>query len=205
MLTPGVITVEISRFSVSYRTRHGPSWKERLDSLIERLPGPDRHNPGLGLLLRQIGMPFEWQAARAYGDRNRLRVIPIDSGELAASELPSWGHELLAPENLRQIAASHAGETIDAHIERCRSEAERLLMREESPPASAHPLRWLADPFWERRERLLSRRIRMVMAVRSPLVHIGGWMHLAAGSPWKTLADHLEDLDPVRILIRPPG
>ena len=191
-LNPRVLTVEISRFSIDFRQRHHLAWKERLERAIQHLGLSIRDCHVLELLKRQISMPYEWQVAKSFAVERGVRVVPIDISELSKMELPLWEEELLSEKNIKCIVLNSRDETLDRHFNRIRCEAASLLkgiqpMRSER----IHPLTWLGDPFWQRREKILFRRLMRIVRLAGGVVHVSGWMHCVAGSPWQTLTDHI--------------
>ncbi|MEF3168795.1 MAG: hypothetical protein K6360_05605 [Deltaproteobacteria bacterium] len=202
LLKPAAVTVEISPFSVAYRGQHEARWIALLEDHRRLLPKEQRNHPRVQLLERQIRLPFEWAEALAFGKRRGIPVVPVDTGELARKELPRWEDDLLSKANLLSQTACEA-EPVELHIERRHAEAKRILSEPWNGPQAHHPLRWLGEREWEKRERLLAQRVRRIHRIKRPLVHIGGWMHMVIGSPWLTLADRLCDLSPMRILLSP--
>jgi len=202
LLNPAAVTVEISPFSVVYRGQHEARWIVLLEGHRRLLPKERQNHPRIQLLERQIRLPFEWAEAVAYGKRRKIPVVPVDTGELAKRDLPRWEVDLLSKANLLSQTACGA-ESVEIHIERRQAEAKQILSEPWKHPNARHPLRWLEEREWEEREGLLAHRVRRIHKVKRPLVHIGGWMHIVIGSPWLTLADRLQDLSPMRILLSP--
>ncbi|MGQ9500402.1 MAG: hypothetical protein ACUVQ6_08750, partial [Dissulfurimicrobium sp.] len=79
--------------------------------------------------------------------------------------------------------------------------AQDIIARQNFIPDTIHPLRWLRDESWAKREKLLATRIRRILKTKRKTVYIGGWMHIVMGSPYKTLAERLSDLNPQCILL----
>jgi hypothetical protein len=210
-LRPSVLTVEISKFSVRYRLSNQEKWLLRLKNLTYKLPRERGVHAGLKLLELQLHLPFEWEVAYRYSKANNVPCLAIDSGNLARNELPLWKSEILSRKNLLKITDKPDFD-LDNHFREHHSQAKIILKTPNHLPKSLHHLSWLSDRFWERREKTLACRIRGIYRngllnpgsysrTSAHHVHICGWMHLITGSPWKTLADLLSDLTPMRILL----
>ncbi len=201
-LEPECITVEISPFSVSFRALHQRTWEQLLRKGVRQLPAQNRGHARIRLLRRQIKFPFEWSAAREYAKKRGISCLAIDSEELAKRDLPVWEDELLSPDNLYRLVQTQNFD-LETHFKRCYRYAERVLDTPGDILPQIHPLSWLSEPFWKRREQMLAERIRQISVGYRRVVHIGGWMHIVTGGPWKTVADFLYDLGPVRFLANP--
>jgi hypothetical protein len=210
-LNPSILTVEISRFSVRYRLSSRERWLLRLRDLKHKLPEERRSHPGLKLLKLQLHTPFEWEVAHRYSKANNIPCLSIDSGNLARNELPLWKSELLSRKNLLKIT-DEPDFDLDSHFRECHSLAKIALTTPNHFPKPLYRLSWLSDRFWGKREKTLACRIRRIHGngllnsascsrTSTHHVHICGWMHLMAGAPWKTLADLLSELTPMRILL----
>jgi len=210
-LKPSILTVEISRFSVRYRLSNQERWLLRLRDLKYKLSEERRDHHGLNLLKLQLHIPFEWDVANRYSKANNVPCLAIDSGNLARNELPLWKSELLSRKNLLKIT-DEPDFDLDSHFRECHSQAKIALKAPNHLPKPLYRLSWLSDRFWEKREKTLACRIRRIHGngllnpgsysrTRTHHVHICGWMHLIAGSPWKTLADLLLELTPKRMLL----
>ncbi len=210
-LRPSILTVEISRFSVRYRLSNQERWLLRLRDLKYKLPEDRRCHPGLKLLKLQLHTPFEWEVAHRYSEANNIPCLAIDSGSLARNELPLWKNKLLSRKNLLKIT-DEPGFDLDNHFRECHSQAKTALKKPNPLPKPMHHLSWLSDKFWDKREKTLARRIRKIhrngllnsgssSRTSTHHVHICGWMHLMAGAPWKTLADLLLELTPIRMFL----
>ncbi|MDL1958914.1 MAG: hypothetical protein LWX01_10500 [Deltaproteobacteria bacterium] len=210
-LRPGILTVEISKFSVRYRLSNQGKWLFRLKNLIYKLPKERRIHSRLKLLELQLHLPFEWEVAYRYSNINNIPCLAIDSGNLARNELPLWENEVLSRKNLLKIT-DEPDFDLDNHFSECHSQAKIALKTPNHLPKPMHHLSWPSDKFWERREKTLAYRIRRIHGsgllnpgsysrTSTHHVHICGWMHLIARSPWKTLTDLLSDLTPMRILL----
>ncbi|MCK4603809.1 MAG: hypothetical protein KAU41_03810 [Deltaproteobacteria bacterium] len=209
-LKPSILTVEISRFSVRYRLSNQERWLLRLRDLKYKLPEERRGHSGLKLLKLQIHIPFEWEVAHRYSEANNVPCLAIDSGNLAQNELPLWKSEILSRKNLLKITDKPDFD-LDNHFRECRSLA-KIALATPNHLNPLHHLPWLSDRFWEKREKTLACRIGRIhgngllnhgsfSSTSTHHVHICGWMHLIAGAPWKTLADLLSELTPMRILL----
>jgi hypothetical protein len=201
ILSPSVLTVEMSRFSLDFRKKNEMPWLNKLHRFKKRLPIKDKNHSAIRLLERQLMVSREWTAASIYGEKNNIPVLPVDSSALARKELPTWEDSLIDIKNMKKLAGEPEFD-LSSYFMDCYRQAEATLAGHKGHPDPIHPMRWLKDGFWQKRERMLAARIRGVHRVKRPVVHIGGWMHLIHGSPWDTISDHLADLRPVRLFIK---
>lgn len=199
-LRPEVIAVEISPFSVYYRQKNQKRWLSIFYKDIALLTEKERMHSGLKLLEFQIRIPFEWQVASRYGNEKDIPVLAIDSGNIAKNDMPFWEKTLLSIENIGNIVKSEPF-NLEDHFKRHHKTAEETIARPDDMPDTIHPLRWLNEEFWVKRERLLAARIRRILKIKKKTVYIGGWMHIVTNSPYKTLVERLSDLDPECILL----
>jgi hypothetical protein len=168
---PGLITVEISPFSVRYRERHGAGWRRRLETALGNLPAEAARHLALRRVAAQLELPFEYRAARDYGEAGGAAVQLIDVSRPAREHLPRYRRELLTPSNLRALldtADGDLGEYVAAQFQQARA------ANNGTRPAPAHT--W--DREIRRRERLLAVRLRRLAGPGLLVVHLGGWEHL---------------------------
>ena len=197
-IRPHVITVEISRFSISFRQRAMPVWFTVLKRNLRVLPARKRGHAGIRLMARQLRMPWEWVTASTYAAQAGIRCIPVDSGYFARRELPAWHTELLGAQNLRIISSGPPFD-MEQYFADSRRYASLNLQDSGMACRAAHPLSYLQAPCWQQRERVLARRIWKVAGICDRAVHIGGWTHLLTGTQWKSVADMLQPLQPAMI------
>ncbi len=204
-ISPHVITVEISRFSIRFRQRAMPVWHTILRRNLRALPMHRRGHPEIRLLTRQLRMPWEWVMACDYAKGAGIRCIPVDSGSFARLELPAWHNRLLSPENLRLLTEEPRFD-LDIYFEKRRRYASICVKHRADRTCccdSLHPLSYLSTPDWQRRELVLARRIEKVARTCCKTAHVGGWTHLLTNSPWNSVADMLGHLRPKRVLLEP--
>lgn len=199
-LRPEIIAVEISPFSVFYRLKNQKRWLSLFYKNIAPLTEKERLHSGLKLLKLQIMMPFEWRVARHYGEEKGIPVLAIDSGAIAKDDMPYWEDRLLSLENISNIVKSEPFD-LENHLARHHKTAEEIIAKKGVMPDPINPLRWLRDEFWAKREGLLATRIRRILKIKRKTAYIGGWMHIVMGSPYRTLAERLSDLNPQCILL----
>lgn len=176
-LRPELITVEVSPYALRFRRRHAP-----------RFLGKD-----LPLQVAEFILPpYEYRAAKAYGLRYHVPVIPIDSC-LKSRALLREAVELFSAENLRRLKEEDLGALLRREYALARRCWEDGLMAQH----------FLSNGWDLRRERAMARRIRQILS-RHPtkrLLHIGGWMHMLP--TFGTLFHLLEELRPERRLLEP--
>ncbi len=192
-LQPGLVTVEVSLFSLRFRQRREGNWQRLLQQALAELPAAAAGHLAIRRLAAQIALPFEVRVARDYARRYGIPWRPLDLGGLSRQHLPRYDRELLSPENVRALLDTAdepleyyvAGEYRRAHLS-CR----RPLWR---------PLG--ADPEAVRRERLLARRLRRHLAKFRRVAHLGGWEHLVSRVDEAGLWQMVTDLKPLRLFL----
>jgi hypothetical protein len=193
-LRPDTVTVEISRFSLRYRLRHGPHWQRQLAQALSQLPPEAASHLAIRRLAAQVAMPFEVRAARDFHCRHGVPWRPLDLGAVARQHLPRYGPELLNPSNLRAILDTPdrtLEEFVAAEFHRAHLALARLHHRPRLPgPAD----RW-------RRERFLARRLQRLVRKYHRVVHLGGWEHLVDWQDPRCLWWQLADPKPLRWLL----
>lgn len=193
-LRPDLVTVEISPFSLRYRTRHGARWQRQLDLALAELPDGAALHLAIRRLAAQVALPFEVRAARDYGRTGGVSWRPLDLGFLSRRHLPRFGPELLNPANLQALLDTPDGSLEDfvaGEFRRARQVLARAPRRPFSPGA----------PETRRRERFLARRLRGLASRFSRVVHLGGWEHLVDWCDSPVLWGDLADLEPQRLLL----
>ena len=193
-LRPGLVTVEISPFSLRYRRQHGVRWQRQLAAALAELPEGAALHLAIRRLAAQVALPFEVKAAQEYSRRAGVPWRPLDLGFLSRRHLPRFGPELLSPANLKALLTTADGslaEFVAAEFRRARQALARVPRRPISPSVS--------DTL--RREGALARRLRGLTSRHRRVVHLGGWEHLVAWQDSPGLWGDLADLKPGRLLL----
>jgi len=190
-LKPDIVTVEISKFSVSFRQEQSPIWRRCLKKAVRRLPLKERAHPQIRLLKRQISMPYEWSVAKEYSEAAGIPCIAIDSGFLARTELPDWQNTLLTPQNIKFLVKGPKFCLDSYFLEYHR--AVRNLWERPHPSQLQATLAFLEKPCWSKREHILAIRLKRLLRLGYKLVHIGGWMHILDSKEFATLSYRLMD------------
>lgn len=193
-LSPDMVTVEISPYSLRYRLKHGPGWQRQLNQSLAQLPRAAVRHLAIQRLSAQVALPFEVKAARDYHRLTGVPWRPLDLGGLARRHLPRYGSELLTPANLKALLASADGpleEYVAAEFTRARLALVRKHRR----------LLISGIPETLRREKFLGRRLRTLTSQYTQVVHLGGWEHLVAWEEGPGLWGDLGDLHPRRVLL----
>ncbi|OAG27864.1 hypothetical protein [Thermodesulfatator autotrophicus] len=162
LTNPAVITVEISPYSLSWRRKREKLWLNKFEETLiqEKLP----LTPALESLKMALAMPYEYKIAR---DLNIAPVIPIDLNKPAKKYLKEL-ESALNPENLKKLA------TMPLSPQKEKALARLFLKKLYQPSIN----------FYDRkREAYMAQKIK-ILAKRRPLVHIGGWRHLAGLSSY---------------------
>jgi len=208
-LKPHVITLEFSRYGLTFRRRRKKILTEKLlQGLLEIRETETLGIPELKDLLRSTGiggiaalidLPFEYKGARFYSLRHGLPLYLLDLSS-SSRRLLSHIDGLLSPENLQKVITFEAV-PLQKTVTREYRHAENLLFRgKQSPWPQLVP----TDEDWQKRERSMAGRIRKIVAEHQGrhIVHISGWQHLLTRKG--TLFNLLEDLTPQRILLDCP-
>jgi hypothetical protein len=193
-LRPDLVTVEISPFSRRYRLRHEGRWQRQLHQSLAQLPAGAERHLAIQRLAAQVALPFEVRAAGDYRRRFGVPWRPLDLGFLSKRHLPRFGAELLSPANLQALLDTADGtleEYVASEYHRARLALGHAPRRPFSPGA----------PETRRRERLLARRLRRLVARYTRVVHLGGWEHLIDWQDSSGLWQDLADLTPARLLL----
>ena len=192
-LQPQLITVEISPFSLRYRSRHEWRWQRWLERALAELPPGARGHLAIRRLKAQVEMPFEVRAARDWGRAKGVQWRALDLGDLARRELPRYETELFSVDNLRGLLGTEDGfleDWVAGEYHRARAAWRRAPWRLHHHEVEARP-----------REVFQARRLRNLAARSVRIVHLGGWEHLA---PWRDgsgLTAALADLRPLALLL----
>ncbi len=186
--------MEISRYSLRYRDRHGPRWQRRLKLALSSLPPAAREHLALRRLAAQVALPFETRVARDYSRAYGISWRPVDLGEPARRHLPRYGRELLSPANLAALLTTPDGaleDFIGGEFHRARLPLRRAPWR---APGGRDGLNL-------RREKLLARRLRRASSQGGRVVHLSGWEHLVSWVNGQGLWHYLAYLKPARLLL----
>jgi hypothetical protein len=197
---PSAVSVEISPYARIFRSQKAEAFRaalrENLRSIHQEEGLPWRgilsHSAiqGIFLLLKE---PYEWRAARAYGDETGCKVQDIDMSGYSEEKL-SHLSEIVSRENLRALLSlSFPGlnEQVKNHYGRA-----RFLFTH--PPSV-----WLKNREMGERESIMAEKIRglLLQWEKGKFVHIGGWEHLLEYSDPPSLYNLLRDLHPRRVLL----
>ncbi len=196
---PDVITVEISRFSVRYRTRAAESWQRRLAEALSSLPLEAAKHPVIARVAAQADLPFEYRAARDWGQAHGVPVKLLDAGGVARRHLPRYGSELFSPENLRILLESEAVGSLEDFVAGEFRRARWARAGKAPPRLFPHPSEAGL------RERLWAKRLRRLVTGEQRVLHLGGWEHLLPWPDGGGLPHLLTDLQPVILLLDEVG
>jgi hypothetical protein len=192
---PEVITVEISRFSVRYRERAVKGWQRRLSEALKALPPEAGESLAVARVAAQADVPFEYRAARDWGNIYQVPVRFLDAGRVARLHLPRYADELLSLDNLRFLCEKDSSGTLEEFV------AAEFRLAHRARDGKLRSLPRPADPEDNRRERLWAKRLKDLVDGGKRVVHLGGWEHLV---PWEGgggLSHLLADLNPGLILL----
>jgi len=197
---PSVVSVEMSPYGRIFRSQQAAVFRSALRENLRNIHQEEglawrrilSHSAiqGIFLLLKE---PYEWRAARAYGEETRCKVQDIDLSGYSEEKL-SHLSELVSRENLHTLLSlpfPGLNEQVRNHYGRAR------FLFSHPPPV------WLEN--WELREResIMAEKIRglALQEAGGKTVHIGGWEHLLECSGQPSLYKLLQDLNPRRVLL----
>ncbi|MBW1917939.1 MAG: hypothetical protein JRI57_07950 [Deltaproteobacteria bacterium] len=195
---PNLITVEISQFSLKFRKKQGQTWRRRWQRARNQLPEGASHHLALRRIEALLTWPFEVQAAHDFAQQHGLEWRAIDTGQVSRSHLRRFSRELLTPDNLRNLLLTEDGDW-GQYIAAQYQQARLALAQPDRFISRFHPS-W-TSPEMIVREKIMARRLRKLTKAAGQVVHLGGWTHLLTGGGLPTLAQHLEDLQPQRLLL----
>lgn len=197
---PSVVSVEISPYARFFRARKAAAFRATLRENLRRIHREEgiswrdllSHGAiqGIFLLLKE---PYEWQAARAYGEETGSRVRDIDLSEFSEERL-SHLSETVSGENLRTLLSL----SFPALPEQVRGHYDRARFLFSHPPSV-----WVKGREMGERESIMAEKIRrlVLQGEGNKVVHIGGWEHLLEFSGEPSLYGLLKDLRPRRVLL----
>lgn len=197
---PSAVSVEISPHARIFRKQKATAFRAALRENLRCIHREERlawrrilsHSAiqGIFLLLKE---PYEWRAARAYGEETSCRVQDIDLSEYSEEKL-SHLSELISRKNLSTLL-SFSFPGLDEQVLNHYSRARFLF----SHPPSA----WLENRELRERESIMAEKIRglVLQGAGGKIAHIGGWEHLLEFSGQPSLYNLLQDLRPRRVLL----
>jgi hypothetical protein len=197
---PSAVSVEISPYARIFRHQKAEAFRAALRENLRSIHQEEglawrrilSHSAiqGIFLLLKE---PYEWRAAKAYGEETRCRVQDIDLSEHSEEKL-SHLSELVSRENLRTLL-SFSFPGLDEQVMNHYGRARFLF----SHPPSV----WLENRELRERESIMAEKIRglVLQGAEGKIVHIGGWEHFLEFSGQPSLFNLLQDLHPRRVLL----
>ena len=197
---PSAVSVEISPYARIFRTQKAAAFRAALRENLRRIHQEEglawrrilSHSAILGIFLL-LNEPYEWRAAKAYGEETRCRIHDIDLSEYSEEKLFHLP-ELVSLENLRTLLSL----SFPGLNEQVRNHYGRARFLFSHPPSV-----WLENRELRERESIMAEKIRgmVFQEVRGKIVHIGGWEHLLDFSGQFSLYNLLQDFHPRRVLL----
>ena len=190
---PELVCVEFSPYGWTFRKRFGRALRETLRENLQEAAtrsGQSYHSasvhPQIISIRRQIGLPFEYLAARSHAAAHKARLILVDWSPFSRRCIETWP-ELLTVDNLFQLLQTPAVSPRRAYAY---AEAASQIYAQLEPPA-ASPSRSPdpEDALWRDREEHMARLVRCMCLRYSGerILYVGGWWHLRADGPWPSL------------------
>lgn len=208
-LQPGIITLELSEASLSYRRDKGEMQLRKLHLILDRIASERgvplaqlEAHPTVVQIRKLLGLPFEYRAAADYARRQQIPLILIDLPNVAVRKLKRIEGELITLRNLKTLTS------LPTEVEAESSEGygvARALLGEQSLPGIRQA--FLAGKRGVEgvgiRDQHMATEIRRHLAEKTAehLIHIGGWVHLVEDAAGETLLSRLADLAPRRLLL----
>ncbi|MBM4318497.1 MAG: hypothetical protein FJ125_00700 [Deltaproteobacteria bacterium] len=173
-VSPGCVTVEVSRWGLLFRDRRGP---ELLRRLAEAVEGRGRTaNEAIRALRAMLEEPFEHRASRLHAANRGVRAIPVDLSSISHARLADLEREAFTPENVEQLLADGEFSLSRAIVE------QQLLARRYRWDDHLFPWHFRQEERQElaRRGQVMARVIagQLQRVAPRPVVHVGGWHHL---------------------------
>lgn len=162
-LSPALITVEISPFSLRRRKKCEARWRKFLQELVSALPPSKRTSPNLRALEEALKLPYEVRAAFRAARKLGIRAIPLDLSCYARKYLHEL-EDLLTPQGIQEILKAPP-----PRPEKEFALARLILKTKLSLSPSEED---------KRRENFAAGRLKRLFSYRQPLVHLCGWRHL---------------------------
>lgn len=193
-VSPELITVEISKYSIKFRQNVGPKLRAKMEDILIELSkeygifGAEILNhPHIFALWRNLFMPYEYSEALRYAEDRGAKVFPVDISKQAKINLAGL-KEAINEANIRALY-NIAPEHFFIELENVRLKIFEALKSKKSP-----------ETINDRRDAYMASRIKRLILTNRPKVacHIGGWEHVL---PASTLFEKLYDLSPKVILL----
>jgi hypothetical protein len=197
-LKPEAICLEMSPLGLVWRETQGPILKKRLARLLQSLPIGKRAHPHVQMIGAALGLPFEFLAARAHARRKRLPLHLVDLNWISREHLALYGSDIVTAKNLA-ILVQADDLSLEERVTREYRTASDLLSGGGRLRPGISPK--VHDGASRLRERFLACRIRLVASRHRRVVHVGGWSHLIEDPEGRSMASHLKDLSPRRMLL----
>ena len=197
---PSAVSVEISPYARIFRNQKAAAFRAALRENLRRIHQEEglawrrilSHSAiqGIFLLLKE---PYEWRAAKAYGEETKCRIQDIDLSEYSEEKLTQLP-DLVSRENLRTLLSL----SFPGLNEQVRNLYGRARFLFSHPPSV-----WLENREVRERESIMAEKIRgiVIQEVGGKIVHIGGWEHLLEFSEQSSLYSLLQEFHPRRVLL----
>lgn len=191
---PDLIFVELSPYALHYRkenARHLLREFSRNLRIAATAAGYSFReallHSSITAIRRQIVLPFEYRASEAYASRAAgVGILAVDWSEFSRQWIQTW-EELISRENIQSLLREEMKDS-PVHVQ---YEQAANTISGESPS----PDLWTGKdfPIWQNREEHITTTIRSALLHLSPRrpVYIGGWRHLIAGGPLRTVRNSL--------------
>lgn len=188
-ISPELITVEISKYSIRFRQNVGPSLRAKMEDILIELSKERKifgaellNHPYIFALWRNLFMPYEYSEALRYSEEKGTKVYPVDISRLAKINLAKL-KDAVTEENIRLLYKTEP-EQFFAELENTRMKMFEALKNKKA-----------TEPRDDKRDVYMAARIKRLIELHRPKVacHIGGWEHVL---PSSTLFEKLRNLNP---------
>ena len=203
---PVALAVEVSSYGLFYRQKNSRFLLRRLMRRVKRLARDLKVSwrdwGQIEAMRIQLQVPFEYRMAQRYCRDTGAAISCIDSSLWSKSWINNHWQQLLSSANLKgllQDSPANLAEEVDREYK-----IAALLFNSPGRSLSAAYTRpWSTDHSWQKREMGLAKMVEKTYArVQEGLVaYVGGWQHLLGLSTGGTLYEHIEHLEPRRVLL----
>lgn len=209
-LRPDLVTLEMSEKAFAYRQEKASLQLLRLERILARLSAELpadlqelQAHPAVAGIRTLLALPFEYQAAAAYGAEMAVPLHLIDLSDVSAAKLRRVESDLITYRNLRILVTLPPRAEKSDYEGYGRAHAMLALGPGEAARQAFLEGRRGAEGIGPR-DRWMAGQIRRLLAARpgAHLVHVGGWVHLVEDAEREeTLYSLLADLAPQRLLL----
>ena len=203
---PVALAVEVSPYGLFYRQKKCRFLLRRLMRRVKRLARDLKVSwrdwGQIEAMRIQLQVPFEYRMAQRYCRDTGAAIACIDSSLWSKTWINNHWQQLLSNANLKGLL-QHPPANLAEEVGREYKIAALLFNSPERSLAAAYTRPWSTDQSWQKREMRLAKMVEKTYArvQGGRVVYVGGWQHLLGPSTGGTLYEHIEHLQPRRVLL----